>query len=139
MVNWNTYRMQWPYLRKIYSPLIGNRPVVDILTGLDCADLHCAIKEVRGRQGELIARLTPLGWTCIGTPGSGHETRLRTNLASTYFVRDLSEIEELNLNLKRFWEIEELSPFNPTQIVKIQEQLALKRVERSITYVNYMY
>ena len=32
-----------------------------------------------------------------------------------------------------------MSPFNPTPLVKIQEQLSMKRVEQSITYDNKMY
>lgn len=43
--------------------------MVDVLIGIDCADLHYALEEIRGRPGEPVARLTPLGWTCIGNPG----------------------------------------------------------------------
>ena len=63
--DWTEYTQRWSHLRHISFPSIAKRPVVDVLIGLDCADLHCAIQEVRGRPGEPIARLTPLGWTCI--------------------------------------------------------------------------
>ena len=49
------------------------RPIVDMLLGLDCADLIYAIQEVRGKPEESIARLTPLGWTCIGNISSEHQ------------------------------------------------------------------
>ena len=57
--DWTEYTQRWSHLRHISFPSIAKRPVVDVLIGLDCADLHCAIQEVRGRPGEPIARLTP--------------------------------------------------------------------------------
>ena len=42
---------------------------VDLLIGVDNAELHyfrCA--DVHGEEGDPIARLGPLGWTCIGSP-----------------------------------------------------------------------
>ena len=103
------------------------------------AYLHYALEEVSGKQGNPVARLTPLGRTCIGNPGSNNSQILQTNFACTYFVRDTSEIERLNANLKRFWEIESVSESNDTPIVNIEEQIALKKVERSITYGKQMF
>ena len=37
-----------------------------MLIGLDCAGLNFALQEVIGRPGQPIARLTLLGWTCVG-------------------------------------------------------------------------
>nr|XP_047144781.1 uncharacterized protein LOC124818257 [Hydra vulgaris] len=48
---------------------LGQRPIVDILIGLDNADLHSSKAEVKGRTRDLIARLTALGWTCVGALG----------------------------------------------------------------------
>ena len=48
VVNWNKYSKQWPHLKNIYFPISAKRPIVDILIGMDCADLHCSIEEVRG-------------------------------------------------------------------------------------------
>ena len=51
--DWSQYTQRWSHLhvRHINFPRIAKRPVVDVLIGLDCADLHCAIQEVRGRPG----------------------------------------------------------------------------------------
>ena len=72
-VNWNKYKRNWPNLKNIVFPYTNMRPRVYVLIGLDCADLHHAVEEVRGRPGEPIARLTPLGWTCIETPGTNDQ------------------------------------------------------------------
>ena len=139
VIHWNEYSSKWPYLRKIDFPFPAKKPIVDVLLGLDCLDLHCATEEVRGRPGEPVARLTPLGWTCIGNPYASETPRLQTHFACTYFFQGQSEIEALNSNLKRFWEIEEASPLNPTPIVQMQDQLAMRKAENSIQYDSKMY
>ena len=58
--DWTEYTQRRAHLQHINFPDL-QRPVVDVLIGLDCADLHCALQEVRGRPGEPIARITPLG------------------------------------------------------------------------------
>ena len=139
IIDWNEYRMKWPHLRSIKFPLNAKRPIVDVLIGLDCLELHCAIEEVRGQPGEPVARLTPLGWTCIGNPYSVKTTKLVTHFARTYFIRDQLEMEEINSNLKRFWEVEETSLGKPTPIVQIQDQLAMRKVDGSLNYDQNMY
>ena len=37
-----------------------------MLIGVDYPDFHFSLKDIRGKPGEPIARLTPLEWTCIG-------------------------------------------------------------------------
>ena len=142
--DWTEYTRRWAHLQHINFPRVAKRPVVVVLIGLDCADLHCALQKVKGRSGELIARLTPLGWTCIGNPGSGDRTAVQTHFARTYFVKDRAEIEQLNTNLKRFWEIDDMSVARTSiieqkPIVRIEEQSALQKVEYSIQFENCMY
>ncbi|MCG7879402.1 MAG: retroviral-like aspartic protease family protein, partial [Candidatus Thiodiazotropha endolucinida] len=139
VVAWNEYKMQWPHLKNISFPQSSSRPIVDVLIGLDCADLHCALKEVRGKPGEPVARLTPLGWTCIGNPEPTQKGVLQTNFACTYFVKDVSEIDQLNQNLKKFWEIESTSITAEPPVVRLEEQMALKKAKQSFTYEQHMY
>ena len=82
-VNWARYAKDWIHLKDIKFPYVGPRPIVDILIGIDYADLHYSIKDVRGKPGEPVARLTPLGWTCIG----------HSNFIHTYFVHEGSSVE----------------------------------------------
>ncbi|MCG7868682.1 MAG: hypothetical protein JAY74_20210, partial [Candidatus Thiodiazotropha taylori] len=86
-----------------------------------------------------MARLTPLGWTCIGNPEPVSKSVLQTNFAHTYFVKDVSKIEQLNQNLKKFWETESVSTTLETPIVRIDEQMALSKVKQSVTYAQQMY
>ena len=55
-----------------------------------------------------MARLTPLGWTCIGNPYSAKIPTLLTHFAYTCFVRGQSGIERPNSNQTRFRTIEEI-------------------------------
>ena len=139
VVDWNRYKQQWPHLRNIDFPASSRKVIVDVLIGLDCADLLYAIEERRGKPGDPIARLTPLGWTCVGSPGTYYEPTLQTNFVYTYFLREQTEIEQVNRTLKKFWEIEDVSSEQDVPIVRIEEQMALKKVEKTIIYENQMY
>ena len=92
-VNWARYAKDWIHLKDIKFPYVGPRPIVDILIGIDYADLHYSIKDVRGKPGEPVARLTLLGWTCIGHPSLCPEQNYRTNFICTYFVQEESSVE----------------------------------------------
>ena len=108
-------------------------------TTMDCAELYCALEEVRGNPGEPLARLTPLGLTCIGNPGSKSRHLLQTNFACTYFARNQLGIEKLNDTLKRFWENDDVSTPKETPVMSIEERSAMRTVEKSITYENSMH
>ena len=96
----------WKHLQNIKFPKLGPRPIVDILIGIDCLDLHCSLEDVNGGPGEPVARKTVLGWTCIGKiPCSEHSPQ--THYASTYFIGEPEP--ELTSLLNRFWEIDEFS------------------------------
>ena len=65
VTDWNDAN-QWNHLRDIPFPGMAHRRGIDMLIGVDQASLQFSIKEVIGHYGEPIARLTPLGWTCVG-------------------------------------------------------------------------
>ena len=136
VIDWNNSANKWDHLRGINFPYIGPRPIVDILIGIDCADLHYSIQDIRGNSGEPVARLTPLGWTCIGHPITKQETTHQTNFIHTYFVRD--EDDELNKTLRKFWETEEV-PSVAVKHLKTEDQEALKTVETSMKFKDGRY
>ena len=61
VTDWSRCAEQWPHLQGIAFHQLGSRPIVDLLIGLDYADLHYSFKDIRGEPGETIARLTPFG------------------------------------------------------------------------------
>ena len=64
-VTWCELKSRWKHLKSISFPPIKSQHV-DMLIGIDYLNLHQSLKEIRGKPGEPIARLTPLGWTCVG-------------------------------------------------------------------------
>ena len=63
VVDWNKHNHKWKHLKGIKFPQVGPRPIVDLLIGVDHADLLYSLEDLRGKAGEPISRLTPLGWT----------------------------------------------------------------------------
>ena len=58
----------WHHLKNMNFPVAIRRQVVDVLIGACYLEMHQALEEKKGRINEPIARLTPLGWTCVGGP-----------------------------------------------------------------------
>ena len=50
-----------------------------------------------------IARLTPLGWTCVG-PVAGQKD-YSTNFARTYFTTEETDVSKIYAVLQKFWEV----------------------------------
>ena len=76
--DWNAYAKMCPYLKGLAFYRLGSTSIVDTLIGLDCSDLHFSVKDVWGNPGESAARLTPLGWTCVGTMEGQSQDDIRT-------------------------------------------------------------
>ena len=79
------------HLEGVNFPNLGPRPIIDMLIGVDYAELHFSIIDVRGRPAEPVARLTPLGWTCIGSPKLTEDRVQQTNFNMAYFVHQQEE------------------------------------------------
>ena len=108
IVDWQRYQDRWPHLSVCKFPDPAADPVVDFLIGQDQIDLHVSKCDVKGDPGEPVARLGPLGWSCIGHPDRRTTAKeIQTNLAYTLFCRP-RVFDEINDSLKRFWEIETL-------------------------------
>lgn len=101
-VDWNISKKNWSHLKGINFPKPAKKFMVDILIGLDYADLHVALDEVAGNLGEPVARLTPLGWTCVGQPCLS----ARSSARSFFCGKECNTLSEINMTLRKFWEIE---------------------------------
>ena len=99
-IDWRKHANKWPHLRGIQFPKPGLHPLVDILIGVH-VDLHYSFKDVKGRPGEPVDRLTPLGWTCVEPASTQRSGGLQTNFTHTYFVRQQQENSDEISNLVR--------------------------------------
>ena len=115
-IDWRKHANKWPHLRAILFPKPGPQPLVDILIGADHVDLHYSFKDVKGRPDEPVARLTPLGWTCMGRASTQKSGGLQTNFTHTYFVREQQELRRDKqpaskiLGDRKLWDINRVPP-----------------------------
>ena len=135
--DWNLCAEKWPHLRGLQFHKLGPRPVVDVLIGLDCADLHFSFRDIRGEPGQPVARLTPLGWTCIGPTDDGQQDYEQTNFARTYFVTDETDVSDVNVMLRKFWEID--SSGIESYPVKSEDRFVLNKAQQSVKFVDGRY
>ena len=128
-----TNRQRCAHWEDIQFPEPSSKKYVDILLGIDYPQFHTSIKEVKGKNGDPIARLTPLGWTCVGQPVT--PTTQLTNFIRTFQLR---EIEDLDYTLRRFWEIENEGT-NTKSVMTADEKKTVKLVQDSIKYKDGCY
>ena len=111
-----------------------------MLIGLDCADLHFSFQDIRGKPGQPVARLTPLGWTCIGAMDGKSQENIRTNFVKTYFVTretDNVDMNEVNMTLRRSWEIDN-SGIDDVQL-STEDNIILDKAQQSIKFIDGHY
>ena len=136
-VNWSEYKNKWDHLKQIQFPKLSSRPVIDLLIGTDYSDLHYSLRDIKGQPGEPIARLTPLGWTCIGSPEDSHIEGQETHF-STFFSQDREQMNEVNDTLRSFWEIEASGTVS-SPIMSKDDRSVLQKTEESLTYSHGRY
>ena len=56
----------WPHLKYIKFLWLAPSPVIDIIKGVDYAEIHRSL-ECPGKPGQPISTKTPLGWICTGS------------------------------------------------------------------------
>ena len=136
-VNWTDYQNKWNHLKQIQFPKLSSRPIIDLLIGTDYSDLHYSLRDIKGEPGEPIARLTPLGWNCIGSPAENDSDGQETHF-STFFVQDRIQMDEVNDTLRSFWEIE-ASGTSPSPVLSKLDTSVLRVTEESLTYADGRY
>ena len=137
-IDWKVCAKRWPHLEGLPFHKLGSRPIVDILIGLDCAELHFSFKDVRGKPGQPVARLTPLGWTCIGAIEDEQHDSITTNFVRTYFVVGQTDLNKVNATLRKFWEIDSSGTENPP-VLTSEDEAILQKAQQSIRFVNGHY
>ncbi|XP_068749411.1 uncharacterized protein [Montipora capricornis] len=129
---------KWKHLQGIDFPKQSSaRPIVDILIGIDCLDLHYSYEDVQGFPGDPIARRTPLGWTCVGNPDGKIGNCVQTNFIHAYFVRGEAKLEEIDLTLRKFWEIEAVHKDEP--VLGIEDRTVMENTQKSLKFMEGRY
>ena len=143
--NWKQSKDRWSHLKDCDFAEPAQEGFVDLLIGVDNADLHYSRADVRGEEGDPVARLGPLGWTCIGSPEGKQWTGARAHISRTLFTRDpkasVSDVCcDVDRTLKEFWEIESCGiEKHDTVIFTEEENEVLKKLKESITYTGNGY
>ena len=141
--DWRIESSNWPHLKGIKFPKLANRKFIDILIGVDNAELHSSLKEIRGlSSGDPVARLTPLGWTCVGqVKDNDVSQRDATHLSYMFHTRQDSCYSDviLNENIRRFWEVETLTSCDENKKMSTAELEAWKKANESIKVVDERY
>jgi hypothetical protein len=121
--DWNTVKKNWPHLQEIDFPLLAPSTKHDLLIGTDLAYLLSSVKEVTDGMDAPVARLTPLGWTAMGSINAERSVQGDLN---TFHVGISSETSnsEIQTIIKAFWEIDAIGVKDTAQ--KTQPKLTLE-------------
>ena len=86
--DWGSTKQEWTYWQhcQFFKPTRGG--IVDLLLGVDNVHLHNSIADVRGKNVGPIARIWPLGWTCVGIT-----SEKASEGESSHFVHFLKEVQ----------------------------------------------
>ena len=134
--DWSQSKHNWEHLKNCEFAKPAKDGLIDLLIGVDNADLHYCRADIRGETGGPIARLGPLGWTCIGAPDT---SVARTHVIRTLFSRDPlsngSACCDVDRSIKRFWEVEACgSETTQPEVYTEEEKAALTQVKESLKY-----
>lgn len=99
---------------------------------IDHPDLHYAIRDERGGPGSPVARLTPLGWTCMG--GADRRRQHTANFYATLFISCTEK--ELNTTLQKFWELETSGIVKQEKNYTQDEKEAVEQMEKLTSFEN---
>ena len=139
--DWSQSKSNWPHLQRCDLAKPAKDGLVDLLIGVDNADLLYSRADVGGEPGSPIARLGPLGWSCIGLTEKQHDLNRRTHTIRTLFSRNPVEVNtvppccEVDEHIKRFWEIECCGTENVISKVYTKEETnILDRMKESMSY-----
>ena len=136
-IKWRSSANKWNHLKGVAFPIIGAPPIIDIPICIDYADLHCSVQGRNRKPVEPIARLTPLGWSCIGFINGLLQRNVQTNFISTYNTKGI-ELREVNGTLAKFLENESASD-NLRRIMNKDNKDMLDLVSKSLRYENGKY
>ena len=135
-IDWNELKQSYNHLKDISFPKPAPKKV-GLLIGLDYIHLHSCIMERAGKQGEPIARLTPLGWAVVGRISTTRRFKAQTTFTNSFFVKSQNDLQKLDETVRRFWEIEEVSEVSLSEEDKCILNATEKTFKRSENNTRY--
>jgi hypothetical protein len=132
VVNWREASSDWDHLKDIPFPTQPKKRKVGILLGNRYPYVHMSLKEVRAKSNQEIlpiARLTPLGWTCIGPARRDYheEGNDITNSCMSLHTRPDEPEIQLNQLIPKIWELEAIGLGPPTAQEKSKTCTSLEK------------
>ena len=110
-----------------------------MLIGVDYPGFHFSLKDIRGKPGEPIGRPTPLGWICIGKPNNTTTSWHQNQFTRSYFSSTNGELVKIGDNIKKFWDVKNISGKVGKKIISPEDKMALKMVDKSIKHDGQRY
>ncbi|XP_067667338.1 uncharacterized protein [Haliotis asinina] len=132
VVDWRKIAGRWKHIENIDFPKVTSPHIIDLLIGMDYLELHRSYQDIIGKEGDPIARLTPLGWTCVGRIPGFRDVR---HNAGTYFT-DNREIE-LSSMLQKLWEVDDVP--SVTSTLSKDDESVLASVKDTVKFENGRY
>ena len=151
VINWQEASSEWDHLKDIPFPTQPKKKKVGILLGNSYPYVHMSLKEIRAKSSQEnlpIARLTPLGWTCIGPARRDyHEEGNDATTSCMTFNTQMKTYEpesQLNEIVPKIWELETIGLGPPTAQEKSKigtslEKKAEEKVMNSLTFKDGYY
>ena len=105
---------------------MASKPIIDILIGVNYANLYCTEMEIKGESNEPAARLTPLMWIYVGG--------INEPVLSTNFVIDNNQdLVSINNTIRKLWELEGDNHLDGHRALSPADTEALQIVNKSLT------
>ena len=107
-----------------------------MLVGLDLIKKkrNFFLKDIRGKPGQPVARLTPLGCTWIGN-STNTTTKWHWNpYTKTYFDSNDVELGNICDSIREFWNVEDISNKVVKKMMSLEDKMAFKMVEKIIKH-----
>ena len=128
-VDWGKLKTNFPHLKNILLPRRVQKGKVDLLIGLDHPELHASLSELTGLPGQPIARLTPLGWSCVGKIKPEKTLSFeKTFHANTFFCKKDRDYAVIHNSLQKMWEYEKFENSNANDY-SIKDKELLQSIE----------
>ncbi|XP_065174407.1 uncharacterized protein LOC135804458 [Sycon ciliatum] len=134
VIDWQQQGRKWEHLQGVQFPPLSlcRSSTIDVLLGLDHADLHVSLRDIPGKPGEPVARLTPLGWTCVAPSAVARHTGVGITLHGVQMHEPLDRL------LRKFWELEDV-PAETETVISADDQQVVSMTKATMSRIDQRY